>query len=107
LILGLFTRAGCAGALLLLTLFYLTSMPMAGVHQPGSEGAYLLVNKTLIEAIAVCLLLSFRTGEIAGLDLLLKGRKRKQMEVQASVPAAAVAATSAAASDQAVRSPGE
>jgi len=102
LILGLFTRAGCAGAILLLTLFYLTSMPMSGIHQPGSEGAYLIVNKTLIEGIAVCVLSSFRTGEIAGLDLLLKNRKRKPMEIPASVPAAAVAATNAAASDPAV-----
>ena len=74
LLLGLFTRAGCAGALLLLGLFYLASIPTAGVSQPGAEGAYLLVNKNLIEASAVLVLLFFETGRIAGLDLLLERR---------------------------------
>jgi hypothetical protein len=44
--------------------------------QPGSEGAYLLVSKNLVEAAAVLLVFSFRTGRIAGLDLLLAGRRR-------------------------------
>ncbi len=70
LILGLFTRAGCWGALLLLTIFYLLMIPLTGTQQPGSEGAYLIVNKTLIEAAAVAVLLAFKTGSIAGLDLL-------------------------------------
>jgi thiosulfate dehydrogenase (quinone) large subunit len=70
LILGLFTRAGAWGALGLLTVFYLSSIPTSGVHQPGAEGAYLLVNKNLVEAAAVLVLLGFDTGRIAGLDLL-------------------------------------
>src|SRR5262249_32674208 len=101
LILGLFTRAACAGAILLLTLFYLTSMPLAGIQQPGSEGAYLIVNKTLIECIAVCVLLAFKTGEIAGLDLLLRARRRKPRGMQSPAPAVAAAATTAAPVDQA------
>jgi thiosulfate dehydrogenase [quinone] large subunit len=70
LILGLFTQAGCAGGLALLTLFYLAQIPTAGVPQPGTEGAYLFVNKNLIEAGAVLVLSFFRTGRIAGLDRL-------------------------------------
>jgi thiosulfate dehydrogenase [quinone] large subunit len=73
LILGLFTRAGAWGALLLLGLFYLAWIPTSGVHERGAEGAYLIVNKTLIEAGAVLVLLAFRTDRIAGLDLL-RGR---------------------------------
>ena len=76
LILGLFTRAGAMGALFLLALFYLASVPLAGTHQPGNEGAYLIVNKTLIEAAAVCVLLAFNTGAIAGFDLFLVKKKR-------------------------------
>jgi len=76
LILGLFTRAGCVGALILLALFYLTSVPFAVIKQPGNEGAYLIVNKTLIEAAAVCVLLAFNTGAIAGFDLFLVKKKR-------------------------------
>jgi thiosulfate dehydrogenase [quinone] large subunit len=78
LMLGLFTRAGCWGALLLLALFYLLMVPLAGTQQPGSEGAYLIVNKTLIEAAAVAVLLAFNTGAIAGLDLLFANRKERQ-----------------------------
>jgi thiosulfate dehydrogenase (quinone) large subunit len=75
LILGLFTRIGALAALLLLSLFYLLYLPLTGVPQPGNEGTYLVVNKTLIEAAAVFVLLVFDTGAIAGLDLLLRRRK--------------------------------
>jgi len=44
------------------------------VLEPGAEGYYLLVNKNLIEAAAVVVVLAFRTERIAGLDLLLARR---------------------------------
>jgi thiosulfate dehydrogenase [quinone] large subunit len=78
LMLGLFTRAGCWGALILLTLFYLVAVPVTGTQQPGNEGAYLIVNKTLIEGAAVLVLLFFNTGAIAGLDLLFANRRTWQ-----------------------------
>jgi thiosulfate dehydrogenase [quinone] large subunit len=71
LMLGFLTQLACAGALLLLALFYLSWLPTRGVYEPGTEGNYLLVNKNLVEAAAVAVLLAFRTGRIAGLDLLL------------------------------------
>jgi thiosulfate dehydrogenase [quinone] large subunit len=71
LMLGLFTQLACAGALALLALFYLSWLPTAGVHEAGTEGNYLFVNKNLVEAAAVFAVLVFRTGRIAGLDLLL------------------------------------
>jgi thiosulfate dehydrogenase [quinone] large subunit len=71
LMLGLFTQLACAGALALLALFYLSWLPTRGVYEPGTEGNYLLVNKNLVEAAAVFVVLAFRTGRIAGLDLLL------------------------------------
>ena len=74
LMLGLLTQAGCVGALLLLSLFYLSWIPTRGVLEPGAEGYYLLVNKNLIEAAAVVVVLAFRTERIAGLDLLLARR---------------------------------
>jgi thiosulfate dehydrogenase (quinone) large subunit len=70
LILGLFTRVGLWAALALLTTFYLLYIPTAGVPQPNNEGTYLIVNKTLIEAVAVIVLLVFPTGKIAGIDLV-------------------------------------
>src|SRR5439155_15147414 len=74
LMVGFLTSLGCWGALTLLTLFYLAAIPTAGTPQPGAEGTYLLVNKNLIEAAAVLVLLTFRTGAIAGLDLLWASR---------------------------------
>jgi len=68
LMLGLFTQSGCAGAIAFLALFYLSQPPLSGMPQTGAEGAYLIVNKNLIELAAVLALLSFRTGWIAGLD---------------------------------------
>jgi thiosulfate dehydrogenase [quinone] large subunit len=70
LTLGLLTQAGASGALILLTLFYAAAVPLDGVPRPGAEGTYLVVNKTLIEWGAVLVVLVFRTGRLAGLDLL-------------------------------------
>jgi thiosulfate dehydrogenase [quinone] large subunit len=95
LILGLFTKAGSWGALVFLSMFYLLYIPTIGVPQPNNEGTYLIVNKTLIEAAAVVVLIAFNTGAIAGLDLLLRGRKSKRQkqptgEASVSAPATLV-----------------
>jgi thiosulfate dehydrogenase [quinone] large subunit len=74
LVLGLLTQAGSWGAAILLAMFYLAAIPTAGVPQPGAEGTYLLVSKNLVELAAVLVVLAFRTGEIAGLDLLRRAR---------------------------------
>jgi thiosulfate dehydrogenase [quinone] large subunit len=74
LMLGLFTELGCIGAMTFLTLFYLSSIPTGGTPQPGAEGTYLLVNKNLVELGAVLVVFAFRTGRIAGLDLLWRQR---------------------------------
>ena len=68
LMLGLFTQLGCIGAMALLTMFYLSAIPTSGLPEPRQEGAYLLVNKNLIELAAVAVVFVFRTGRIAGLD---------------------------------------
>jgi thiosulfate dehydrogenase (quinone) large subunit len=68
LMLGLFTQLACAGAIAFLLLFYVTALPLKGIPEPRTEGAYLLVNKNLIEAAAAFVVLAFRTGAIAGLD---------------------------------------
>ena len=59
LMLGVFTRTACGMALVLLTMFYLSAIPTSGLPEPRTEGAYLLVNKNLIEAAAVLVVLSF------------------------------------------------
>lgn len=67
LLLGLFTQSGCLGALAMLSMFYLSAMPL-GAGEAHAEGSYLIVNKNLIELASVTVLLIFRTGQIAGLD---------------------------------------
>ncbi len=74
LLLGLLTQFGGWGAAGFLTMFYVSAIPTTGAPQPGAEGTYLLVNKNLIELAAVVVLLSFHTGRISGLDMLLAGR---------------------------------
>jgi thiosulfate dehydrogenase (quinone) large subunit len=75
LILGVFTQAGLWGALSFLTLFYVSAIPTEGVPKPGNEGTYLLVSKNLIEWAAVLVLITCRTGAIAGLDVLRRQRR--------------------------------
>jgi thiosulfate dehydrogenase [quinone] large subunit len=59
LMLGLFTRSACAVAFVLLAMFYLSAIPTSGLPEARTEGAYLLVNKNLIEAAAVLVVMSF------------------------------------------------
>ena len=86
LILGLVTRAGCVGAVALLALFYFTAVPTTGLPQDHAEGTYLLVNKTLIEGLAVLTLYAFDTGRIAGLDRLWHDRRSASKSRGANVP---------------------
>ena len=72
LIAGLFTRVGTIGAAALLFLFYIAHPPFIGweTNLP-IDGNYLIINKTLIELAAVCVLYVFPTGRFFGLDLFL------------------------------------
>jgi thiosulfate dehydrogenase [quinone] large subunit len=92
LMLGLFTQTGSVVALVLMALFYVAHVPTLGVMEPGAEGSYLFVNKNLVEAAAILVLLVFRTGRIAGIDLLLAHRRRRKAS-EASAPVATTEAT--------------
>ncbi len=72
LILGFLTRiAACAGTVLLI-LYYLNNIPLTGIqYSMPSEGNYLIVSKTLIEAAALLMLAVFPTGSLFGLDMLI------------------------------------
>jgi thiosulfate dehydrogenase [quinone] large subunit len=80
LVLGLFTQLACVLAFGLLGLFYLSAIPLAGVPEARSEGTYLIVNKNLIEAVAVAVIFTFRTGRIAGLDVLRGRPSRRRLD---------------------------
>jgi thiosulfate dehydrogenase [quinone] large subunit len=68
LLLGLFTRLGCVLGIVLLTLFYLAQPPWGWTPQPGTESNYLFVNKNVIEALGLCVVMAFPTGRFIGLD---------------------------------------
>ena len=89
LMLGLLTQLGCIGGMLLMAMFYLTAIPTSGLPQPGSEGSYLFVNKTLIEGIALFALFTFDTGRIVGLDRLWKLRHERGVAAPLDSPALA------------------
>jgi uncharacterized membrane protein YphA (DoxX/SURF4 family) len=91
LLLGAFTRpASVLGAAFLL-LFYLAMPPLLGVPEnPKAEGHYLLINKNIIEMLALLALATVPSGRWFGVDGLLQFlnpwnyRRRPESE---SVPA--------------------
>ena len=72
LLVGLFTRLACVGGAGLLLLFYLAMPPLPWLPEnPKAEGHYLLINKTLIEIVALGLLATLPTGQWLGLDAVI------------------------------------
>jgi thiosulfate dehydrogenase [quinone] large subunit len=72
LIVGLFTRIASIAGIALLGFYYLSHPAIIGVEYAiPSEGNYLWVNKTLIELIALWVLLLFPTWKKVGLDGLV------------------------------------
>jgi len=73
LLLGLFTRLGCIMGVILLTMFYVSYPPwtfMPGVSTP-TDSNYLLVNKNVVEALGLLVVMAFPTGRFAGLDAVV------------------------------------
>jgi len=79
LILGLFTNIAAISGALLLFIYYLNNAPIIGIeYSVPSEGSYLIVSKTLIEAVALLVLAIFPTGSIIGLDVIVAQLKKKK-----------------------------
>jgi uncharacterized membrane protein YphA (DoxX/SURF4 family)/uncharacterized protein YozE (UPF0346 family) len=69
LMLGLFTRLAAIGAMGLLLMYYFPHPPWPGLpHNPMAEGHYLIINKNLIEALALAMIATSRIGRWGGLD---------------------------------------
>lgn len=69
LILGIFTNLSAYAGIVLLALYYLSHPPLLNVEFAfPTEGSYLIVDKNLVEIIALGVLAAFRTGNIIGLD---------------------------------------
>jgi thiosulfate dehydrogenase (quinone) large subunit len=72
LILGLFTRLAAISGAILLFVYYLNNPPLIGLeYSVPTEGSYLVVSKTLIEAVAMVVLAVFPSGMFTGLDMLV------------------------------------
>ena len=72
LMFGLLTRAATIAGIVLLFLYYVAAPPFVGYsYGMPTEGSYLVVNKVLIELVALAVLLAFPTGKVFGLDRLL------------------------------------
>jgi thiosulfate dehydrogenase [quinone] large subunit len=70
-VLGLYTRIASLAGCVLLMLYYLFNPPFIGMELAGPlEGNYLMVNKTLIEAVALLYLAVTPISRHLGLDML-------------------------------------
>jgi len=73
LMLGGLTRTATFFGIIMLALYYLATPPWPGfVYSIPAEGAYMIINKTLIELCALFVTLFFPTGHIIGLDRLVR-----------------------------------
>jgi thiosulfate dehydrogenase [quinone] large subunit len=78
LILGLFTRAAAIAGAILLGLYYLFNPPLIGLNASvPMEGNYLVVDKNLIEAVALLLIAASPAARLYGLDSLFMRRKKQ------------------------------
>ena len=76
LVAGCFCRLASLAGMLLLLLYYLATPPLVGLrYTMPSEGSYLVVNKTLIEAGALAVLLLLPTSKTIGLDRLIFAKR--------------------------------
>ena len=89
LILGIFTRLSISMGMALLFLYYVAYPPFVkNDFGMPTEGHYLVVNKTLIEFLALTVLLFVPTGKVFGLDRLISGLFTSKSVAKAVAPSA-------------------
>lgn len=80
LIVGLFGRISAFFGFVLLLMYYLNSPPLIGLeYSVASDGNNLIINKALIESLALLVLALFPTSRFIGLDLLIDYFKNKEL----------------------------
>jgi thiosulfate dehydrogenase (quinone) large subunit len=78
LILGAFTRVAIISGIVLMVFYYLSHPPFVGLkYAVPSDGSYLVVNKMVIESLALLVLLVFPTWFEYGIDKYLFSSKFK------------------------------
>ncbi|MEK7240160.1 MAG: DoxX family membrane protein [Gemmatimonadota bacterium] len=72
LLLGALARPAAIAGVVLLSLYWIVAPPFAGVTYPmPAEGSYVLVNKVLVELVALLVVVAFPTSDVYGLDRFL------------------------------------
>jgi uncharacterized membrane protein YphA (DoxX/SURF4 family) len=93
LLLGLFIRAASIAGILLLALYYIARPPFVGISSsPLAEGNYLIVDKNLVEIVALGVLAAFAGRSSLGLRRILAGlagklRRRAKLQPVAGASA--------------------
>jgi len=78
LILGFLNKTFSFCGILLLSFFYICNPPFFGLGLTVSaEGSYMIVDKNLIEIVALAILIAFPTSQILGIDRLMFPISRK------------------------------
>ena len=78
LVLGIFSRIAALSGILLLLLYYLSHPAWIGFEYLfPAEGNYFIVNKNVVEIMALLVLFYFPTGHVAGLQYLFSRKGRK------------------------------
>ncbi|MBN1290762.1 MAG: DoxX family protein [Candidatus Latescibacteria bacterium] len=82
LIAGLLTRVSAIFAIVLLSLYYIANPPFIGMdYGVVTEGNYLVVDKNLVELVALIVIALFPTGTFLGLDRLIQFLRTKRSEM--------------------------
>lgn len=81
LFIGLFSKIGKISGIAILLLYYLAYPPFQGLGiNPHAEGSYWIVNKNLIEIMALIILLLFPISHITGIDrFIFKNYNQKKI----------------------------
>ena len=80
LMFGCYTRIASIAGVVLLLFYYVANPPFIGMdYGVVTEGNYLIVDKNLVELLALCILAIVPTGTFLGIDrLLMLARNRRQ-----------------------------
>ena len=83
MLVGVLTRWAMVSGVVLLGLYYVVAPPRPGdAYAMPSEGSYLVVNKVLIEAVALLVLLAFPASRHYTLDALFRGMRSERAAPQ-------------------------
>jgi thiosulfate dehydrogenase [quinone] large subunit len=99
LFLGVFTRLSSILGIILLSLYYLANPPFVGMDfGVPAEGHYLIVNKTLLELVTLCIFLMIPPKSLPGFERLFclitnHIQRKKKKKAKIPVPAGQGAVT--------------